>query len=104
MSNMIGPVIAGTVIDAGGFGSAFLALCRRCPMISLWWMRRVPVESTADRPEPRPASSAWDLLRSPGLRLAADGELAALVELGSALPSWCPCSDTSAGSARRRSA
>ncbi|MBP6225200.1 MAG: MFS transporter [Rhizobacter sp.] len=68
MSNMIGPVIAGTVIDAGGFGSAFLALSA-LPMISLWWMRRVPVESTADRPEPRPASSAWDLLRSPGLRL-----------------------------------
>jgi MFS family permease len=67
VSNMIGPVIAGTVIDAAGFGSAFLALSA-LPLLSLWWMRRVPVEVAAARSERRPASSAWGLLRNPGLR------------------------------------
>lgn len=67
VSNMIGPVIAGTAIDAAGFGSAFLALSA-LPLLSLWWMRRVPVEVSAARSERRPASSAWGLLRNPGLR------------------------------------
>ncbi|MFM9916568.1 MAG: MFS transporter [Rhizobacter sp.] len=68
VSNMIGPVIAGTLIDAAGFGSAFLALSA-LPLISLWWMRRVPVEVTDRRSERGPVRSAWGLLRNPGLRL-----------------------------------
>ena len=67
VSNIIGPVIAGMVIDAAGFGSAFLALSA-LPLISLWWMRRVPVEGPANRAERRPHASAWGLLRHPGLR------------------------------------
>ena len=68
VSNMIGPVVAGSVIDVSGFGSAFIALSA-LPLISLWWMRQVPAEVSAANPEPVPVSSAWGLLRNPGLRL-----------------------------------
>lgn len=67
VSNMIGPVIAGTVIDAAGFGSAFLALAA-LPLVTLWWMRQVPVEVPAARPIRQRWSSALGLLRVPGLR------------------------------------
>jgi MFS family permease len=67
VSNMIGPVVAGTVIDAAGFGSAFFALAA-LPLISLAWMRQVPFEVPAARSTGAPATSAWTLLRLPGLR------------------------------------
>ncbi|MEI7464405.1 MAG: MFS transporter [Burkholderiales bacterium] len=67
VSNMIGPVVAGTVIDAAGFGSAFFALAA-LPLISLAWIRQVPVEVPAARATDAPATSAWTLLRLPGLR------------------------------------
>lgn len=67
VSNMIGPVVAGLVIDVAGFGSAFLALSA-LPLISLWWMRKVPVAVCAAASARRPLSSAWGLLRTPGLR------------------------------------
>jgi MFS family permease len=67
LSNALGPVLAGTLIDLGGFRIAFAALML-LPLASLWWARRVPIEV----PEPivaeqRPRSS-WDLLRAPGMR------------------------------------
>lgn len=67
VSNMIGPVVAGAVIDAAGFGSAFLVLAA-LPLVSLAWMRQVPAETPAARPVDAPATSAWTLLRLPGLR------------------------------------
>ena len=67
VSNMIGPVVAGLAIDVAGFGSAFLALAM-LPLISLAWMRQVPVEVPAARAVGAPATSAWTLLRLPGLR------------------------------------
>ncbi len=67
VSNMIGPVVAGTVIDTAGFGSAFLALAA-LPLISLASMRQVPVEVSPARPAGAPPTSAWTLLRLPGLR------------------------------------
>jgi MFS family permease len=67
MSNMIGPVIAGTAIDAAGFGCAFVALSA-LPLISLWWMRQVPVEMSVPRSVGGPVTSAWGLLRTPGMR------------------------------------
>ena len=67
VSNMIGPVVAGSVIDVSGFGGAFVALSA-LPLISLWWMRQVPAEVSAANSEPAPVSSAWGLLRNPGLR------------------------------------
>lgn len=67
VSNMIGPVVAGAVIDAAGFGSAFLVLAA-LPLVSLAWMRQVPVDVPAARAADAPATSAWTLLRLPGLR------------------------------------
>ena len=67
VSNMIGPVVAGMVIDAAGFGSAFLVLAA-LPLISLASMRQVPVEVPPARAAGTPATSAWTLLRLPGLR------------------------------------
>jgi MFS family permease len=65
LSNVIGPVLAGTLIDAGGFRVAFVALML-LPLSGLWCARLVPVEP----PPParnRPHGS-WDLLLAPGLR------------------------------------
>ena len=67
LSNVIGPVLAGTLIDLGGFRVAFVALML-LPLLGLWWARRVPVEVPAPRaPAPRKHGS-WDLLSAPGLR------------------------------------
>ena len=66
LSNMVGPVLAGTLIDVGGFGVAYAALM--ClPLLCLWSARRVPVEALADRSSDKPNRSSWDLLRTPGL-------------------------------------
>lgn len=66
VSNGIGPVLAGGLIDLGGFGLAF-AMLALLPLPGLAWARSVPRE----RPVPAPAGSArrgsWDLLRTPGL-------------------------------------
>jgi MFS family permease len=52
LSNMIGPVLAGTAIDAAGFASAFLALS--ClPLLALAGMRWVAREAPAARGSPR---------------------------------------------------
>ena len=67
LSNVAGPVLAGVLIDHGGFHVAFGALML-LPLLGLWWSRRVPVEVPAPR-APRPhAQRSWDLLRTPGLR------------------------------------
>jgi MFS family permease len=67
LSNVVGPVLAGTLIDLGGFRLAFSALLL-LPLTGLWWARQVPVEVPATRVRaPRPSGS-WDLLAAPGLR------------------------------------
>ena len=67
LSNALGPVLAGTLIDLGGFRIAFAALML-LPLASLWSARRVPIEVPAQvATEQRPRSS-WDLLRAPGMR------------------------------------
>ncbi|CAN5707760.1 hypothetical protein BH11PSE8_BH11PSE8_03710 [soil metagenome] len=67
LSNVIGPVLAGTLIDAGGFRLAFAALML-LPLLTLWWARRVPVETPAPSTAAQRKRSSWELLRSPGLR------------------------------------
>ena len=67
LANVVGPVLAGTLIDAGGFRLAFLALML-LPLATLWWGRRVPLERPS---QPLPGArkrSSWDLLETPGLR------------------------------------
>jgi MFS family permease len=65
-ANVLGPVAAGFVIDAGGFGWAY-ALLMALPLLSLWAARRVPhlPPRSPDAGMPR---TAWDLLRVPGMR------------------------------------
>ena len=68
LSNVTGPVLAGMLIDLGGFRIAFAALAV-LPLLALGSARWVPVEVPAQAP-PRTAahSSSWALLRTPGLR------------------------------------
>jgi MFS family permease len=65
LANVVGPVVAGLLIDAGGFRAAYLAMLL-LPLPSLWWARQVPREVRAVHPRAR--RSAFDLLQRPGLR------------------------------------
>jgi len=68
LSNVIGPVTAGALIDLMGFRVAF-AVLMLMPLAAMVSARYVPVE--ADVPRPAAATqhqSPWDLLRSPALR------------------------------------
>src|SRR5258705_83810 len=67
LSNAIGPVLAGTLIDLGGFRVAFAALML-LPLASLWSARRVPIEVPAPATTAQRPRSSWDLLRAPGMR------------------------------------
>jgi predicted MFS family arabinose efflux permease len=67
LSNVVGPVLAGALIDFGGFRVAFGALAM-LPMLGLWWARRVPVEVPPPRPPQHRSQRSWDLLLTPGLR------------------------------------
>jgi MFS family permease len=64
-ANVVGPVLAGVLIDAGGFRVAYLALLL-LPLPTLWWARRVPREARAAARDER--RGAFDLLQQPGLR------------------------------------
>jgi MFS family permease len=67
LANMLGPVLAGSVIDLAGFGAAFAALAL-LPLAGLWWARRVPVEVPTPPDLGVMKSSSWALFRTPGLR------------------------------------
>jgi MFS family permease len=67
VSNMIGPVVAGVLIDSSGFSRAFLALAA-LPLGCLVCMRFVPIEAQAPSRAASAQSSAWSLLHTPGLR------------------------------------
>ena len=67
LSNVVGPVLAGSLIDLGGFRGAFVALTL-LPLLSLWWARRVPVEVPKAPIDADRHGSSWDLLKTPGLR------------------------------------
>ena len=65
LANVVGPVAAGFMIDAGGFRAAYLLLLA-LPLLTLWAARVVPQET----PPPLPGTGrpTWDLLRAPGVR------------------------------------
>ncbi|HTP75096.1 MAG TPA: MFS transporter, partial [Burkholderiaceae bacterium] len=66
MSNAIGPVLAGLLIDAAGFRAAFIVMLV-LPLLSWYFASRVPPW----RPELPPGhgeGTAWDLLAMPGLK------------------------------------
>jgi MFS family permease len=68
LANVVGPVLAGVLIDAAGYRSAFFALML-LPLASLWFARQVPHETP---PQAAVASatkpSAFGLLLAPGMR------------------------------------
>jgi MFS family permease len=68
LSNLVGPVTAGALIDIAGFRAAF-AVLMLMPLAALFWSRGVPVETRPAQPEAaaRPPTS-WDLLRVPSMR------------------------------------
>jgi MFS family permease len=68
LSNLIGPVTAGALIDIAGFRAAF-AVLMLMPLAALLWSRGVPVETQSPHAEAtaRPPTS-WDLLGSPSMR------------------------------------
>lgn len=67
LSNVVGPVLAGALIDLGGFRAAYAVLLV-LPFGALAWARRVPREPPAHRPADAVRPRAWDLFRTPGLR------------------------------------
>ncbi len=67
ISNFLGPVVAGLMIDHFGFRAAFLLLAL-LPSLGWFWSRRtVEHEPIAPQPDQQRRSS-WDLLRDQGFR------------------------------------
>jgi MFS family permease len=68
ISNFIGPLVAGLLIDHSGFHAALAAMAV-FPLICWYWVRDTPklpaVEVPASGAKP---SSAWDLLKKPAMR------------------------------------
>jgi MFS family permease len=68
LSNVVGPVAAGFMIDAGGFRAAFV-LMLALPLVTWACTRLIPRESSdATQAAAAPAQSAWSLLDTPGLK------------------------------------
>ncbi len=67
LSNVLGPVMVGFVIDAAGFRAAYLALLF-LPLLTLFTMRFVPAIEPTPVHEAAHTRRAWDLLRAPGMR------------------------------------
>ena len=64
-SNVIGPVLAGLLIDASGFAAAYAAMLLG-PLVSVIVARSVPREAL-QAPLPTAGRTAWDLWRLPGM-------------------------------------
>lgn len=67
LANVLGPVLAGALIDLGGFRAAYGVLLL-LPLAALAWARRVPKEAPRARGADAATARARDLLRTPGLR------------------------------------
>ena len=68
LANVVGPVAAGFMIDAAGFGAAY-ALLMAMPLVSLWVAQKVPARAGPVALAPRlPGASRWDLLDAPGMK------------------------------------
>jgi len=65
LSNVVGPVLAGVLIDLSGFRLAFAVLAL-LPLANLAWARRVPREVRPAAAAKAPRRNAWNLLQAPG--------------------------------------
>ena len=102
LANVVGPVVAGTLIDLAGFQLAFAVLAT-LPLASLVWARFVPVEARAEVAAPERRPNSWNLLGEPGFTrlLFVNWLLASSWDVHTFL---CRSSAMSVASARRRSA
>lgn len=66
VSNVIGPVVAGSLIDLTGFRGAFMALTL-LPLAALWSSRQVPKEPPVGPKPVEGRRAAWDLFVVPGM-------------------------------------
>jgi MFS family permease len=66
-ANVVGPVSAGFMIDAGGFRAAYLLLLL-LPLLTLAGTRQVPKIKSAAADREAATGPAWHLLRLPGMR------------------------------------
>lgn len=68
LANVVGPVTAGLMIDAGGFGAAY-ALMLLLPLLTGACARWVPREARDAAPQrPVVAHNSWSLLATPGMK------------------------------------
>ena len=68
LSNVVGPLTAGALIDLAGYRAAF-AVLMLLPLVSLAFARSVPREApSAPHPDAASNGSSWNMLRSPSLR------------------------------------
>jgi len=68
LSNVVGPVAAGFMIDAGGFRAAY-GLMLALPLLTWWCTRLIPREADDLRRAPTAVmQSPWTLLQAPGLK------------------------------------
>jgi len=67
LSNVLGPVLAGVLIDAGGFAAAFAVLAA-LPLAGLVWARRVPPQVGQSASAGGPRRSSFDLFAVPGFK------------------------------------
>jgi MFS family permease len=67
IANVIGPVLAGLMIDFSGFRGAFILLTL-LPLVSLWFARWVPREASRTAASVAKQPGAWQLFNSPGMR------------------------------------
>lgn len=67
VSNFVGPLVAGVLIDLGGFRAAFLAMAL-LPLGTWAFVRGIRRLPCADPAGAGRAAPAWDLLRDPGFR------------------------------------
>jgi MFS family permease len=66
VSNVIGPVVAGTLIDLSGFGGALVVLTL-LPLAALWSSRLVPMEPPVVSTPATMKRAAWELFLVPGM-------------------------------------
>ncbi len=68
LSNVVGPVAAGFMIDAGGFRAAY-GLMLALPLLTWWCTKLIPSEAEDVAPAgAAQTQSSWSLLAAPGLK------------------------------------
>lgn len=67
VSNFVGPLLAGVLIDAGGFRLAYLALAL-LPALAWWCVQGATEHPRRGAGDALASGSSWDLLREPGFR------------------------------------